>query len=226
MSVDSIPIGFRILSDKPVLWIKFRSQVNGYLLLFLFPFIAFFVYEICWLIEISHLLLNLRFDELFKASLDLEWYYIFELIFLGIGTSAATFFALWHTFGITYFKISHKSLVVVKQIFGISLKNNIVSIEIKNFKQTTNKDEGQNTFPSWGLQVVTNQIADKEVQSLPSWLPKPLGRNIYKTITLIDGQSIEKSDWLGKLLADFYEVNYHSMVNPKPESLQFGRHKY
>jgi hypothetical protein len=213
LSVDSIPTGFRILSETPVLRIKFHSQANGCMIVFLLPFIAMFLGYVWLLILTLYEILNLSLWQVFQKlpnAIGNYWWFVFGFLLL----SVPTFFALWHIFGMTHFQVSHESLIIVKQLFIIRVKKNIPSPAIRYFNQIKDGGEGMDSFPSWGLEIITNQRIYERSISLPSWLPELSDRQIYKTVMLLDRQSIDKSDWLGRVLADFYEVDYRSLTTP------------
>lgn len=209
LSVDSIPTGFRILSETPVLRIKYRSQANGCMIMFLLPSIAIFFCYVWLLISTLYEILYLSLWQVLQKlpnAIGNYWWFVFCFLLFGV----PTFFALWHTFGITDFQASHESLIIVKQLFGIHLKKNILNTAIRYFNQIKDGGEGMDSFPSWGLEIITNQRIYERSISFPSWLPQLLDRQIYKTVMLLDRQSIDKSDWLGRVLADFYKVDYRS----------------
>lgn len=210
-NVNSIPAGFRILAETPVLQIKFRSQANKCLIVFLLPFIALFLCYtwllILMLYEILHLNLWQEYQKL-PNLIGSYWLLLFGFLLLSVFSS----FALWHIFGITYFQASHNSLIIVKQLFTMRLRISIPSPAIQYFNQMKDGGEGMDSFLSWGLEIITNQRIYERSISLPSWFPGLSDREMYRTVMLLDKQSIDKSDWLGRVLADFYDVNYRGLT--------------
>jgi hypothetical protein len=213
LGLNSSPAGFRFLSERPDLQIKYRSQLNGCLILFLLPFIYMFLLFVGALISLIYEILHLSLWKVFQQlpnTIGNYWWFPFCFFLF----SAPTFFALWHIFGITCFQASHESLIIIKQLFVIHLKINIPSTAIRYFSQIKDGGEGEDSFPSWGLEVILNHGIYERNISLTSWLPELSDRRICKTVMLLDRQSIDKSNWLGKVLADFYEVDYRNLTTP------------
>ena len=210
LSNDNLPAGFKILSETPELRIKYLSQANGCLILFFLPFIALFLGHIWLLILVAQEILNFGLWQAIQKLPHKNWdFCLFLFSFLLLG--AITVFALWFTFGITEFKASRESLVVSKKLFGMSKKNRIPTINIQYFYQIKDGGEDMDSFPSWGLEVVTNHKIHERTISFPSWIQadeNTINRLIYKTIVLLSKQPIDKSDWLGRVLADFYKVEF------------------
>ena len=61
------------------------------------------------------------------------------------------------------------------------------------------------SFPIWGLDIIINFKVDG-LDKLTSWCQQPSDLQLYKVIRLLDRQCIKKSDCLGRVLADFYNV--------------------
>ncbi|NJN57779.1 MAG: hypothetical protein HC879_09900 [Leptolyngbyaceae cyanobacterium SL_5_9] len=117
---------------------------------------------------------------LFLNLLSIGWFF-FYLWILGI----FTLWTLWFIFGITEFRASQDSLVVVYRFLGFSSKKQIPGYTIRSFAQSKDGGENMDSFPGWGLLVIANQ-----------------------EVELLQRQPLEKSDWLGRVLADFYRVQF------------------
>jgi hypothetical protein len=118
---------------------------------------------------------------------------------------------LWFNFGITEFHAYPESLIVRKQLFRMFKNHRISSSTIQYLYQIKDGGEDMDSFPSWGLEVVTNQRIHERSISFPSWIQadeNTINRIIYKTIVLLSRQPIDKSDCLGRVLADFYNVEF------------------
>jgi hypothetical protein len=96
-----------------------------------------------------------------------------------------TFFVLWLSFGRTEFVVSRENLIVRKKLFAFQREWQIPSEAIEYFEQVKNGGEGEDSFPSWGLNV-----------------------RARRQIPLLARQPIEKSDWLGRILSEFYQVEF------------------
>jgi hypothetical protein len=121
----------------------------------------------------------------FHALIFAEWW---GFLSFAAGLSAAvyfTFFALWLSFGRTEFIVSRANLVIRKNLFALQREWHIPSEDIEYFEQVKDGGEGRDSFPSWGLKV--------------------RGR---RGISLLARQPLEKSDWLGRILSEFYKVEF------------------
>lgn len=104
----------------------------------------------------------------------------------GGGMIAVIYFAsviVFHVFGSTVFELNTRNLRIRKQLLGLHLDRSIDRAEIEYIEQVS--DNNGDSFPSWGL----NLVADRHFR-------------------LLVRQPIEKSDWLGQTLAEFYSVEF------------------
>ncbi len=98
-------------------------------------------------------------------------------------------FSFWNndlgvTCGTTELRLDDPVLTINRQIFGISKLERIDRMEIVSFYQIRDDGFGK---PNWSLKIKTNK-----------------GKRIY----LVSRQPIEISDWLGRLLADRYQIEF------------------
>ncbi|NJN85242.1 MAG: hypothetical protein HC881_01545 [Leptolyngbyaceae cyanobacterium SL_7_1] len=192
LSTNRIPAGFRIISETPDLWIRYRSKGTGLIVAFMVPFVlmfigfllsGFFTLQEALQVGLWQSIRLLTEDgswSLFLNLLSIGWFFFCLWIF-----SIPTLLMLWFIFGITEFRASQDSLVVVHRFLGFSSKKQILSHTIQSFVQIKDGGENMDSFPSWRLFVIAN--------------PK---------VWLLARQPIEKSDWLGRVLADFYRVQF------------------
>lgn len=187
LSTNRVPAGFRIISETPDLWIRYRSKGAGLIVAFLIPFVLLFIGFLLSGIFMLQEALKVGFWQLIRTLteggiwnlLRIGWFF-FCLWCLSI----PTLFMLWFIFGITEFRASQNSLVVIHRFLGFSSKEQISSHTIQSFLQIKDGGENMDSFPSWGL-LIANQ-----------------------RVILLARQPIEKSDWLGRMLADFYRVQF------------------
>jgi len=174
---EAIPVGFEMGGDPDKLRISYRSRGTGCMIVFL---------VVC----VSSVTAGLSFFALrdwqqFQAFIFAEWW---TPLAFAAGLSAAvyfTFFILWLLFGSTEFIVSRENLIVRKKLLGFRRELQIPSELIKYFEQVKDGGEGEDTFPSWGLNVCARS-----------------------QIPLLARQPIEKSDWLGRILSQFYSVEF------------------
>ncbi|AFZ26868.1 hypothetical protein Cylst_4812 [Cylindrospermum stagnale PCC 7417] len=210
LSNENIPIGFKLFCATPELRIRYFAQANCCVIIFLLPFIVLFMGHIFLLFFTLYEILNIGIVPVMQEILQkITEYWIFPFSFLLLGV--ATSHALWITFGITEFLAVDDSLIVIKRLLWMSKDQEVTRMNIQYFQQVKDGGEGEDSFPSWGLELITNQKKYDGNISIPSWIPEStINGMIYKKIILLDKQSIEKSDWLGTVLADFYKVEFHS----------------
>lgn len=188
LSTNQIPAGFRILSETTVFWIRYRSKGTGGIIAFMIPFVLLFISFLVSGIVRLHAALQVGFWQSIRILIDggiwsllsVGWF-LFCLWLL----STPTLLMLWFIFGITEFRASPDSFIVIHQFLGFSSKEQIPSHTIQSFVQIKDGGENMDSFPSWRLFVIANQ-----------------------KVGLLARQPIEKSDWLGRVLADFYKVQF------------------
>ncbi|WP_414529436.1 hypothetical protein [Nodularia chucula] len=120
---------------------------------------------------------------------------------------------VWGILGITQLHATQESLTIIYQLLGMYRKISVLATNISYFNQFLNKSsEGD----SWDLVVVTNhKLYDKDL-SFPAWFSAKwvsadmLIRMNYQTISLCAYTSYHPSEWLGKVLAEFYQVEFKS----------------
>jgi hypothetical protein len=188
LSTNRVPAGFRIILETPDLWIRYRSKGSGLIVAFMVPFVLLFIGFLLSGILTLQEALQVGFWQSIRTLIEdgiwnllrIGWFF-FCLWCLSI----PTLLMLWFIFGITEFRASQNSLVVVHRFLGFSSKEQIPSHTIQSFLQIKDGGENMDSFPSWGLFVIANQ-----------------------KVGLLARQPIEKSDWLGRVLADFYRVQF------------------
>jgi hypothetical protein len=187
LSTNRVPAGFRIISETPDLWIRYRSKGTSCIVAFLVPFALMFIGFLLSGIFTLQEALQVGFWQSIRTLIEggiwnllrIGWFF-FCLWLLGI----PTLLMLWFIFGITEFRASQDSLVVVHRLLGFSSKEQIPSHTIQSFLQSKDGGENGDSFPSWGLSIANQKVG------------------------LLARQPIEKSDWLGRVLADFYRVQF------------------
>lgn len=122
------------------------------------------------------------FNFLYHFNLD-RW--LFLLVYVSsVGVfSFHTWIDVWAGFGSTELRLNNTVLTIEKRLFKLSKIEQVDRIKMINFYQL--KDDFRT--PSWSLKLKTNQ---------------------GKIICLVIRQPIEVSDWLGRLLADRYQVEF------------------
>lgn len=111
----------------------------------------------------------------------------------GCGFVAMIYFTsvlMFHLFGSTVFVVHPTKLTVRKRLFGLSSAKSIDRNKMEYYEQIKDGGGGDDSFPSWGLNL---------------WA----GRRIK----LLARQPIEKGDWLGPKLAQFFGIQYRRCLN-------------
>jgi hypothetical protein len=99
-------------------------------------------------------------------------------------------FLLFHLFGHTALRFHPDVLEVRRRFFGMSWGGRIARERMRLVKQYKDGGEGEDTFPSWGV-----HIRGKWEGNWLMWLTPLLERQPY-----------EQSEWLARVLADWYGV--------------------
>ncbi len=93
--------------------------------------------------------------------------------------------ALFHLFGITEIEATQDKVTVRRILWFWTSSKSVEINRAFRFEQLKDGGEGEDSFPSWGLRGVGN-----------------------KKLMLLSRQPIEKSDWLGGLLSEHFEVEF------------------
>jgi len=185
--LDIAPKGFDVRrSSNGDLYIEYRTTGMGCMVIFLAVFVIFmgagFIFA--WHLEGS--------EGMRKIFFELPWWAYFAL-FAGFSAYIYfTFFLLWSLFGKTLYWAAPNRLSMEKRLF---LWSKQVVVDRKDMKTLIQVKEGggdDDSFPSWGLDLVT----DKKVFLFS------------RKVKLLFRQRIEKSDWLGSLLAMTYDIPF------------------
>lgn len=92
---------------------------------------------------------------------------------------------LWMFFGKTYFHFRDSSLMTRRVLFFWKREKHILQSDIEVVRQIKDGGEGEDSFPSWGL------VMEGE-----------------RNIKILSKQEIEKSSWLGPIIAEWANVEY------------------
>lgn len=218
-NLNNIPSEFEVLSTKPELRIQYLMPLGSRIFLFLFflPFFVLFILHL-WSLFLALLeIANLRFWQAMQMlgynSKD-PWQillFVFTFSLLGVAFGSG----MWCILGVTEVCATHQSLTISYKLRGFSRNISVSSRNIRYFNQFLNtSSEGY----FWDVEVVTNQRRFDKYQSFPVWIPaKPdmVTRLNYKTIPLYSHTNPNPSKWLGRVLADFYRVEFQSTAQSK-----------
>ena len=214
--LNEIPPQFKVFSLEPEIKMKYSTGLaaKGCLLIFSIPFLVMFA-GYCFILLLGlYELLNLRFAEAIQIwSYDSNniWSMLMffgTLFILGLLSG----FMVWGILGVTEIHATQESLTIIYQLLGMSRKISVLVSNINYFHQFLNRGEAE----SWDLEVVTKQKLYDKYMSYPRWFPTnfisqdELIRMNYQTINLYSHTNPYPSQWLGKLLADFYQVKFKS----------------
>jgi len=218
-NLNNIPSEFQVLSTKPELRIQYLMPLGSRIFLFLFflPFFVVFILHLWSLFLAVRELANLRFWQAMQMlgynSNDPWQILVFVFTFSLLGAAFGS--GMWCILGVTEVCATHKSLTISYKLLGFSRNISVLSRNIRYFNQFLNtSSEGY----FWDVEVVTNQRRFDKYQSFPVWIPaKPdmVTRLNYKTIPLYSHTNPNPSKWLGRVLADFYRVEFQSTAQSK-----------
>jgi hypothetical protein len=218
-NLNNIPSEFQVLSTKPELRIQYLMPPGGRIFLFLFflPFFVLFILHLWSLFLAVRELANLRFWQAMQMlgynSNDPGNILLFVFTFSLLGAAFGS--GMWCILGVTEVCATHKSLTISYKLLGFSRNISVSSRNIRYFNQFLNTSSEGNF---WDVEVVTNQKRFDKYQSFPIWIPaKPdmVTRLNYKTIPLYSHTNPNPSKWLGRVLADFYRLEFQSIAQSK-----------
>lgn len=113
---------------------------------------------------------------------------------------AAEFFvlgwALWHFRSITTITFLDDELQIERRLFSYRRERVIRKDGIQCVRQIKDGGEGEDSFPSWGLAVEGE-----------------------KNVKLLSRQEIEKSAWLGPIVAEWADVDFHQSAKQEYEEI-------
>jgi len=220
-NLNNIPSEFQVLSTKPELRIQYLMPLGSRIFLFLFflPFFVLFILHLWSLFLAVREIANLRFWQAMQMlgyNSNAPWNilgFVFTFSLLGVAFGSG----MWGILGATEVCATHKSLTISYKLLGFSRNISVLSRNIRYFNQFLNISEST----SWDLEVVTNQRLSDKYQSFPVWdlangvSPDMVTRLNYKTIPLYSHTNPNPSKWLGRVLADFYRVEFQSTAQSK-----------
>ncbi len=122
---------------------------------------------------------------------------------------------LWLKFGVSESIVTDDALTVIHKMRGVAHQKKILASHISYFNKFLSHTYNANTntaSSAWVLAVMTNQKRSKKYRSVLNWIPKKLisasmvAKLEYQTVYIYAHGDPNPVDWLGKVLADFYQV--------------------
>ncbi len=180
------PRGFQITtSDRGDCVIRYRTTGMGCLGFFL----------LVWLTGWTVACVALTFGAIFnQGGLD---YILFVLMvpFWGAEILVLGFF-IWYYGSTSTFAFERDQLMVERSLFRYQRRRFFPRSEISAIKQIKDGGEGEDSFPSWGLVIVTGS-----------------------QVVVLSRQPMEKSDWLGAIIANWAQVSFDPAETRKYEMI-------
>jgi hypothetical protein len=214
---NQIPPEFKVFSTEPELKMRYSTGVaaKGCLLIFSIPFFFIFAGHCFILLWGLYELLNLRFSQAIQIwSYDSNNIWSMLMFFGTLFLFGSACWALvWNILGVTQIHATQESLTIIYQLLGMSHEISVLASNISYFNQFLNRTSEAD---SWDLEIVTKQKLYATDRSYPRWFPAKfiseddVIRMNYKTINLYSHTHHHPSEWLGKVLADFYQVEFKS----------------
>ncbi len=208
LTLDRIPAEFKIIcNDSFLLRVRFCQRLHTQIamaLMFL-PFVISYAINIACLllmfVEMFHLGFFSVIERLFQLMSE-NWLMAIACLLwflLGVPILGAVVFELFFNyFGTTIVRATPESLALTHQFVGINRKICIPAYSIEYFNHYFHPDSESN---DWILEVAIDQNLDNREQ-LNS-----------KKIFLNTSGNDRNGAWLGKILSDFYEVEFTSETN-------------
>ncbi len=218
-NLNKIPGEFRVLSTQPELRIRYHSRIwlKALMLLMFLPFFFVFLGHMWIILFAFYEMVHFRIWQginLFSYDTGNPWFFLIFLFTFGL-LSVVCWAALWALLGVTEIDAKSDSLTISYRLLGISRKTSFLTRDIRYFNQFLDKSSEGN---SYHVEVVTNQRLFNEDRTLPAWFPAKWisadmsTRMNYKTINLYGHPNSKPSEWLGRILADFYRVEFKSIA--------------
>jgi hypothetical protein len=214
---NQIPPDFKVFSTEPELKIRYSTGVADKCCLLIFFILFFFIFAGHCFILLWGLyeLLNLHFSQAIQIwSYDSNNIWSMLMFFGTLFLLGFVSWALvWGILGVTQIHATQESLTIIYQLLGTSRKISVLATNISYFNQFLNRSS---EAESWDLEIVTKQKLYATDISYPRWFPAKfiseddVIRMNYKTINLYGHTHPHPSEWLGKVLADFYQVEFKS----------------
>lgn len=180
----NIPGGFSLPEhDEDATVLQYRSTGMGSILVFVSLFLLVFGLMVLGYFDLA----------LLKMMIKEAWWSPLALL---CGLSAYVYFAcflLFHLFGVTVFSIQSGTITMTRKIAFAKFHTSHHRNEVKHIVQLKDGGEGDDSFHSWGLELVLKEKV--------AWFT-------HKKITLLSRQDREKSDWLGPQLASQLGVKF------------------
>jgi succinate dehydrogenase/fumarate reductase cytochrome b subunit len=212
LTFSDIPPRFQLLERGVQLYITYQSSkqyVEIYLLTSLL--LGYGLIRLTQGISISFLL---KFQLDLSRALSLLLLLILLLMHLA-GAIFCLIWAVWCIFGITEYRASGDRLLIRQKIFSFDRETHVLSHSIRYFEQTQTEDGMSPTL--WNLNIMTNKeilaIERDRFMWKSKWMRKAMieRRKDLQRILLISDCQIENSHWLGRILADFYNVKFRQV---------------
>jgi hypothetical protein len=106
-------------------------------------------------------------------------------------------YALWFFFSVTTFTLGTDQLVVERSLWGYRRRRAFPRAAIRAVSQVKDGGEGEDSFPGWGLVVSASS-----------------------RVKVLTRQPIDKSNWLGPVLAEWAGVVFEPWVPPDKQSIE------
>lgn len=210
---SEVPLGFRVLSTHPDLRIRFHHSIGSRILMgcFVLPFFVLFILHAAALLRAVHHAFNFQFEQALLALCygANNFWAVLLFIFVFALLSIISWAGVWSLLGRTKLQAAHDSLVVVYKLLGFTVQKRISSHTIEYFNQF---DNSNSVNDSWVLEAVTHEKRFQQDLEYPSWIPADtMTRSTYKTIHLYTSDNSDQTAWLGRVLAEFYGVEFRSV---------------
>lgn len=213
---NKIPTGFKILSEFPALTIEYHERLALYpIKIFFMGLLTLLIIPIfiicCWLFiqslvdvipdkivqtDFWQAIQKSSIDEL-RSSLPSFLLLVGAHYLMGIIISIFIIYEIvWSVFGITEYRAFPDKLIVKYELFKIYRTNLVLRNSLLYFKQ--HHIESKGSISGWKLEAITNR---RRFFFFPS------------RIVIVYKQPYKHSAWLGRVLADFYQVEF--LPSPK-----------
>ncbi|MEM7594579.1 MAG: hypothetical protein AAF383_24270 [Cyanobacteria bacterium P01_A01_bin.83] len=213
------PHQFKVISIQPELIVQHKKNLGDKMMstIFVLPFAIIFIGHCFILICGLAAILTLNFRNFFYfisyGKNNFLYVLVFIFTFLLLGTLGSTLLASLFREG-RKLSATSQSLTIIDRSLLAKKFDREVSISSENidcFKRFHLSDGMSGD--SWKIKVITNQALYDQNVSFPNWFPQgwitqDLLDKINYQIEIFSFSNPRSVDWLGKVLAEFYDVEY------------------
>jgi hypothetical protein len=197
--LNPTPVQFQVMATQPELRIRYSASRARRIIGSIIILISTIVVTVICISIVANL-----FSNYYRSGIP---FIIFFAIWAYVG--------LWLKFGVSELIVTDDALTVIHKMRGVAHQKKISASHISYFNKFLSHTYNANTntaSSAWVLAVMTNQKRSKKYRAVLNLIPKKLisasmvANLEYQTVYIYAHGDRNPVDWLGKVLADFYQV--------------------